>query len=192
MGRKQESKSKSLIDPNRVLHSVCEGRIDEVVELGKDVIPVLFKLLGRKHGEEVNERIRQALNELKKREPKHYKLEYSKLIKKLGEDPNIMSRAYAANILGLIRDPRAIIPLLGAAEHDDERLQKTAIYALGNFKDAKVADALIDKLYDVYVRETAIRALANIGRPAVPALEKAQMSVDPQIREAVTYLLNTL
>jgi HEAT repeat protein/uncharacterized membrane protein YidH (DUF202 family) len=73
--------------------------------------------------------------------------------------------------LGLLGDPRAINPLIGASKDSSPAIRKTAAYALGNFNTPEVKDALYLMLEDkdANVRLNAAASLAKIGETSKEA-----------------------
>lgn len=73
-------------------------------------------------------------------------------------------RVNAALALGLIKDERAVEPLIAALRDDDENMRVAAISASGNLKNAKTVDPLLAALGDPTpaVRREAIGVLASI------------------------------
>lgn len=79
---------------------------------------------------------------------------------------------WCARLLGMIRDERAIEPLLEVLESGDEERSETAIVALGEIGSRRASASLI-KLLDSEswtIRKTAADALVNIGEPAFDEL----------------------
>ena len=72
----------------------------------------------------------------------------------------------AASALGMLRDARAVEPLITVLA-DPERMSVAAAYALGRLGDARALDPLIAALRDGSedVREAAADALGNLGDP---------------------------
>ncbi len=80
---------------------------------------------------------------------------------------------WCAKLLGMIKDERAIAPLLEILETADEDRAETAIVALGEIGSRKASSALI-KLLDSAswtIRKTAADALINIGEPIFDELD---------------------
>jgi HEAT repeat protein len=73
-------------------------------------------------------------------------------------------RVNAARALGLIKDERAVEPLVAVLRDDDEGVRVAAIFALGDLKDLKAVEPLLAVLHDTSsgVREHAVNALASI------------------------------
>lgn len=91
-------------------------------------------------------------------------------------------------VLGKSREPAALKPLLGLADHPDPEVRKTVVNAVAAFSGDVVEQACIARLSDPHwsVRKTAIDALKMRRTPAVDAmLEKlADTDADMTARRA--------
>ena len=138
------------------------------------------------------------------------------------EDPNI--RKETAEALGFIGDVKAIRPLIQALEDDDDGVQeesmkalikigvpsidalakvlndrnnqvrKHAVQALGEIKDARAVESLIQVLTDsdVDVLGDAVSALEKIGIASVKPLIRALKDKDSQIRKLAVEALGEI
>lgn len=138
------------------------------------------------------------------------------------EDPNI--RKETAEALGFIGDVKAIRPLIQALKDDDDRVQKEsmkalikigvpsidalakvlndrnnqvrkhAVQALGEIKDARAVESLIQVLTDsdVDVLGDAVSALEKIGIASVEPLIQALKDRDSQIRKLAVVALGEI
>lgn len=79
------------------------------------------------------------------------------------KDPHWLNRKYAAEVLGELKDPRAVGPLV---------------------------EALTDEVGDV--RQRAYDALIKIGAPSVPALIPLLVSEEDELRQAATEMLRKI
>lgn len=79
------------------------------------------------------------------------------------KDPHWLNRKYAAEVLGELKDPRAVAPLV---------------------------EALTDEVGDV--RQRAYDSLIKIGGPSVPALIPLLVSEEDEIRQAATEILRKI
>ncbi len=74
------------------------------------------------------------------------------VMKEPGVDP--LARQLAADLLGSIRDPRAVEPLIGALNDESRHLRLSAITALKQIRDPRAVEPLIELLkeqdYDIY------------------------------------------
>jgi|Deesub1362A_J573_1020465.scaffolds.fasta_scaffold00004_23 HEAT repeat protein len=85
-------------------------------------------------------------------------------------------RKFIIDIIGHVRDKKAVPLLIEALKDEDENVRASAVENLGNIKEALVVDALIDILEsdDLWTAYPAAEALGRIGdRRAVPALLRA-------------------
>ncbi len=88
------------------------------------------------------------------------------------EDADNGTREYAVGILYRIGDEKAILPLIQYLRNnkDDHPLtRRLAIHALGQFRDTRAVEILVDNLKDKhsYIRAVAAMALGNIGDSSV-------------------------
>ncbi|MCP9447871.1 MAG: HEAT repeat domain-containing protein [Nitrospira sp.] len=79
------------------------------------------------------------------------------------KDPHWLNRKYAAEVLGELKDPRAVTPLV---------------------------EALTDEVGDV--RQRAYDSLIKIGGPSVPSLIPLLVSEEDEIRQAATEILRKI
>jgi HEAT repeat protein len=96
------------------------------------------------------------------------------------------TREAAIRSLGDLGDKRATDPLLAFLNAETPApLERTAVAALGNLRDAKAAPRLIELLYeergDVSFYDDARFSLIQIGEPAVPLLVAAMQRKNPKI-----------
>ncbi|MBW2041812.1 MAG: HEAT repeat domain-containing protein [Deltaproteobacteria bacterium] len=87
----------------------------------------------------------------------------------------------AARLLGRIKDPSALVPLLLATKPSfPDRVRIAAVIALGRLRDARAVGPLMDSLYekDSPALHEIPRALAKIGSPAVEPLIRASQRPD--------------
>jgi len=108
------------------------------------------------------------------------------------QDPNI--RIGAAETLSMIKDPRAVIPLIEALKDTDANVRTYAILALGDLKDPRAVEPLISFLNDEDRRteEDATRALASIGSSAVEPLIAALKSTNANVQQNATWALGEI
>jgi HEAT repeat protein len=83
------------------------------------------------------------------------------------KDPDWDLRCNAAEILGKIKDPRAVEPLIAALKDKSSPVRVQAASALGEIKDPRAAEPLIAVLKDknCSVRESAVWALGEMKVP---------------------------
>jgi HEAT repeat protein len=93
-------------------------------------------------------------------------------------------RARAARILGQIKEPLSLAPLVNALKDSDEWVRAAAAHALGGLLDPAAAEPLINCLRDGHppVRAAAADALGQLrdlsaAEPIMPLLQDSQASV---------------
>jgi len=102
-------------------------------------------------------------------------------------------RLEAATALGLIGDRRAVVPLVQAMKGRDQDLRQTAAKALVDIgKPAAPPLVSLFKEADAGVREQASQALVQIGRPAFEPLCRALYDADFSTRWEAAQALNKL
>ena len=76
-----------------------------------------------------------------------------------------LTRTLAAELLGEVRDARAVEPLMAAARDEDKELRRAAIEALGNIGDMRAAPTFQEAAHDKSkrVRKAAVDALQSMG-----------------------------
>ncbi len=116
------------------------------------------------------------------------------LIKAL-EGTNTSQRAAACKALAQLGDKRAVEPLLGVLDDDDERVRVAAALALGSFPGERVVDTLLEKYYWArpVFRAALARSLGQLGDPVViPTLIEALLDEDEAVALASGKALSTL
>jgi HEAT repeat protein len=88
----------------------------------------------------------------------------------------------AATVLGDIRDPRALQPLVAALSHPDPRVRSQSCFALGELKDPLAVEPLVEATRDPEheVRVVAGAALDGLGTAAVAASVAALLRPNAQ------------
>ncbi len=102
-------------------------------------------------------------------------------------DPDATVRYRAARDLTIMKDPRAIAPLLERLQDPSEDVRRAAIFAFRLVWDEHVVDPLIALLRDPSsdIREEAVRALGRIGDPrTLEPLMKALHDRNMRVRDA--------
>lgn len=92
------------------------------------------------------------------------------------KDTDSYVRGQAAEALGEIKDTRAVDSLITTLKDEDYLyVRQEAVKALGKIKDSRAVQTLINALNDEYpdVREEAVKALIEIGNPAIGPLDHA-------------------
>ncbi|TAN62652.1 DEAD/DEAH box helicase [bacterium] len=99
------------------------------------------------------------------------------LIEALKDEYQLVSQL-AAEALGELKDPRAVLPLIMVLRDKDEDwlVRQAAAEALGELKDLRAVSALIEALKDEYVRSIAVQALGKIVEE-LPQAEKQALSL---------------
>jgi len=108
-------------------------------------------------------------------------------IRRTFEDADI--RRGAAFVLGEIKDPRAIEPLLAALRDEDEEVRAEAGYALAEFGDVAI-EPLLALMREEGVGEWAAYALARLGSSrVVEEMIRALTDEDAGVRKLAAYVL---
>ncbi|MFC1668307.1 HEAT repeat domain-containing protein [Chlamydiota bacterium] len=108
-------------------------------------------------------------------------------------DENPQVRLYAAGLLGLIEDTRAISPLMNHLQDPDKEVQKYVILALGWIRSPQATNQLLEKLHDKdpKIRMRSILSLALIKDPiAVPPLIEMLKDSDPVVKNSAIEALS--
>jgi HEAT repeat protein len=120
------------------------------------------------------------------------------------EIPNAITNKYAAMTLGLLKDVRAVPPLIAMLRNNNWVVRKAVVGALGEFEDKRSLSALLIMLEDSHeeVALTASRVISNIGAPAVSGLlpylighkknQFAILALKDMKSESIKPLLNSL
>ena len=90
------------------------------------------------------------------------------------KDPYVRGQVIEA--LGEVKDARAVDPLIKTLKNEDYLyVREETVMALGKIKDGRAVQTLINSLNDEYpdVREEAVKALIEIGIPAIESLNQA-------------------
>jgi HEAT repeat protein len=74
-------------------------------------------------------------------------------------------RKFIVDIIGEVRDPRAIPMLISALKDEDENVVASAVEHLGTMREPSVVDALVETVKggDVWTAYPAVDALGNVG-----------------------------
>ncbi|NWF76283.1 MAG: HEAT repeat domain-containing protein [Nitrospirae bacterium] len=101
------------------------------------------------------------------------------LINALNNNDDIITKISSATILGELKEPQAVEPLINSLKYESkeeplsaEKLKVETIIALGKIGDARAVEPLIQIINGKQVRlkESAMNALSEIGEPAVDSL----------------------
>ncbi len=96
-------------------------------------------------------------------------------------DPDV--RKFIVDILGNIRDPRAVLPLINRLEDPDENIRVASAEALGKIKDRRAVEALLACLARInqgWLDYAAAEALGELGderalAPLLAALDRSSL-----------------
>jgi len=110
------------------------------------------------------------------------------------QDRDVNRRAKIVNILGKIKDNRAVMLLIDAIIDKSRIVRSQAAIALGNIKDPCAISPLINALHDrnAHVREVVSKALVEIGKSAVQPLIMAFQEGDIKFRSAIISILGEI
>ncbi|MDO4717449.1 MAG: HEAT repeat domain-containing protein [Propionibacteriaceae bacterium] len=117
------------------------------------------------------------------------------LITALNDCTRVELGCLICELLGNIRDPRAVKPLLGCARSAEPELQRSAVAALGRIGDPAALPTLSDSLNSLAwgVPQTAAQAMGAIGDPsAIAPLVSALNSRSSWTRRAAAEALGVL
>ena len=104
-------------------------------------------------------------------------------------------RIQAAQLLGQLRDPRAVEPLIAVLVGSDGEVRDTVARVLGELGDPRAVEPLIAVLVgsDGEVRDTVARVLGELGDPrAVEPLIAVLVGSDGEVRDTVARVLGEL
>jgi len=110
-------------------------------------------------------------------------------------NPNADMRRHAAWALGILRDKRAIGPLLLAVKDEDPQVSRLAAWSLGEIADQKDVDVLVHALKDKdpRVRKIAVQTLGGISsKSSLGALTQVLDDDDPQVRVLATKTISEI
>jgi HEAT repeat protein len=100
------------------------------------------------------------------------------------------------NVLGELKDPRALEPMLRFIDHANDRLRWSAANSLGKLGNPQAAGPLLKLLQDNFadIRQVTAEALGNLGDPqAVPELSKVLLNdKDTRARELAASALGKI
>lgn len=106
--------------------------------------------------------------------------------------PDADVRHRFAHVLGKLAEPATVDALAALLDDPDERVVDKAVQALGMVGGGAAAAALLAHLRDARRHDGTVRALAEVGEPAVPGLLEALGSTSPRTRaraaEALGYM----
>ena len=97
----------------------------------------------------------------------------------------VPQRRAAAQELGVLKDARAVGPLIAALQDSQESIADAAAVALGRIGDPRAVEPLAAALSDPATRWSAAEALVEMGDPALGPLVTALSGADVQICRAL-------
>jgi HEAT repeat protein len=160
-----------------------ERAVEQLVATGPKGLALLLERLGTSNAQE-----RVALNQVI---PRFGSAATPELLRLL-DSPDIVTRRWAAYLLGEIRDPAAVEPLLSLAGAEDWHVRLYVAYALGQIGDPGGCAALIELVGDTEpnVRRNAAHGLQQVVCPAATeALGKALADTHYGVRRAAAAAL---
>jgi HEAT repeat protein len=104
----------------------------------------------------------------------------------------VVDRRRAASALGTYKDPKAVLPLIGALSDKNDFIRRQALESLKQIQDPRAVPAFINALsdHDPGLRIDAIWALGVVKDPiAIPAIIKALSDENKQVRHGAIELL---
>jgi HEAT repeat protein len=107
----------------------------------------------------------------------------------MAEDPTWKIRKVAAWTLGMLRDRRAVEPLL-AALNDIGQVRASVIEALGRLEAPEAAEPLVRLMKtDPALRKLTAGSLVLIGEEAMPVVKELLRAPDPDLQAYARYIL---
>lgn len=106
-----------------------------------------------------------------------------------------VTRAYAVETLGLIKDTAAVVPLIRALKDTSFTVRAMAANSLGKIPDQRAINPLIHALNDVYwsTRYKAVYALGNIrDKRVVRPLVMALKDNDVRVQDEASWMLSKI
>ena len=104
------------------------------------------------------------------------------------EDEHWSVRCGAATALGRIGSAKAVPALLSHLADEDATVRRAVATALGEIGDPRAAGRLTQALSDAGLQSTAVEALRRLGASALPEMERAFSSADPEVRRLLVDL----
>lgn len=102
------------------------------------------------------------------------------------------ARRSAAEALGKMDDRRAVEPLIVALKDQERDVRRSVATALGQLRDERAIGPLIEICRDRYVQGSSVKALAQIGRPAVQPLIVALKNGERDVRASAAIALGQI
>ncbi|MDH5669240.1 MAG: HEAT repeat domain-containing protein [Nitrospira sp.] len=109
------------------------------------------------------------------------------------KDPHWLNRKYAAEVLGELKDQRAVDPLVGALTDEVGDVRQRAydsLIKLGGISAPSLIPLLVSEEDDI--RQAAIEILRKIGKPAVEPLATALTDADDRLKTRILKVLDRM
>jgi len=109
------------------------------------------------------------------------------------KDPHWLNRKYAAEVLGELKDQRAVGPLVDALTDEVGDVRQRAydsLIKLGGISAPSLIPLLVSEEDDI--RQSAIEILRKIGKPAVEPLATALTDADDRLKTRILKVLDRM
>jgi len=109
------------------------------------------------------------------------------------KDPHWLNRKYAAEVLGELKDQRAVDPLVDALTDDVGDVRQRAydsLIKLGGISAPSLIPLLVSEEDDI--RQSATEILRKIGKPAVEPLATALSDADDRLKTRILKVLDRM
>ena len=109
------------------------------------------------------------------------------------KDSHWLNRKYAAEVLGELKDPRAVVPLVGALTDEVGDVRQRAYDSL-----IKIGGSAVSSLVPLLaaeeddVRQSATEIIRKIGKPAVEPLATALAEADDRLKTKIMKVLDRM
>ncbi len=214
LGKMRDSSSVSLLIENLSdpVYGVDYARA--LIKIGPIAVEPLISVLGNETKTSQAENILVeigrpsvwSLISLLKRRNRNINIQATQLLAEIGSDsvePLIsllsnrdpVTRAYAVETLGLIKDTTAVVPLIRALKDTSFTVRAMAANSLGKIPDQRAINPLIHALNDTYwsTRYKAVYALGNIrDKRVVRPLVMALKDNDVRVQDEASWMLSKI
>lgn len=109
------------------------------------------------------------------------------------KDSHWLNRKYAAEVLGELKDPRAVVPLVGALTDEVGDVRQRAydsLIKIGGTAVSHLVPLLASEEDDV--RQSATEIIRKIGKPAVEPLATALAEADDRLKTRIMKVLDRM
>ncbi|MBA2487624.1 MAG: HEAT repeat domain-containing protein [Nitrospira sp.] len=109
------------------------------------------------------------------------------------KDSHWLNRKYAAEVLGELKDPRAVVPLVGALTDEVGDVRQRAydsLIKIGGTAVSSLVPLLASEEDDV--RQSATEIIRKIGKPAVEPLATALADADDRLKTKIMKVLDRM